>query len=257
MEEEIQKSMMKYAAVLETQQFDVDALDYAILDKHLSFLNQLDVIKGSYISIFDLCKREHIFLSKKFESTLGYNIDEAHKEGTDYFDRKVYPEDLNTLIKTGTYFLKLAFSLSPEKRKDYKLITDYRILNGKGEMLRVVEQFQGLELDKDGNVWLALCFMDISSDQDMEAPFRARLINVNTGELFVLPNEESEEQLLSSREMEVLDLIAKGFISKQIADKLFISVHTVNTHRQRIIEKLNVTNTFEAINYAKGIKMMN
>jgi len=39
-------------------------------------------------------------------------------------------------------------------------------------------------------------------------------------------------------------------ISKQIADKLFISVNTVNTHRQRIIEKLNVSNTAEAVQHA-------
>jgi DNA-binding CsgD family transcriptional regulator len=39
-------------------------------------------------------------------------------------------------------------------------------------------------------------------------------------------------------------------ISKQIADKLFLSVNTVNTHRQRIIEKLNVSNTAEAVQYA-------
>jgi len=47
----------------------------------------------------------------------------------------------------------------------------------------------------------------------------------------------------------ILQMIAKGLISKQIADKLYISVNTVNTHRQRIIEKLNVSNTYEAIQY--------
>ncbi|MDO9040407.1 MAG: LuxR C-terminal-related transcriptional regulator, partial [Bacteroidota bacterium] len=58
------------------------------------------------------------------------------------------------------------------------------------------------------------------------------------------------EHKLSFREQEILQSLAKGLISKQIADKLFISVNTVNTHRQRIIEKLNVSNTAEAVQYA-------
>jgi DNA-binding CsgD family transcriptional regulator len=56
--------------------------------------------------------------------------------------------------------------------------------------------------------------------------------------------------LLTAREKEILQLISKGLISKEIADKLYISVNTVNTHRQRILEKLQADNAIEAIKYA-------
>jgi DNA-binding NarL/FixJ family response regulator len=42
---------------------------------------------------------------------------------------------------------------------------------------------------------------------------------------------------LSSREFEIVRLIEAGLSSKEIADKLFLSVHTVNTHRSNILEK--------------------
>jgi DNA-binding NarL/FixJ family response regulator len=42
---------------------------------------------------------------------------------------------------------------------------------------------------------------------------------------------------LSHRELEIVRLIEKGFSSKQIAEKLFLSVYTVNTHRSNILEK--------------------
>ena len=45
--------------------------------------------------------------------------------------------------------------------------------------------------------------------------------------------------------------IEQGKLSKEIADKLHISVHTVNTHRQRILKKLKVDNSIEAIKYAR------
>ena len=57
---------------------------------------------------------------------------------------------------------------------------------------------------------------------------------------------------MSGREREILRLIGRGKLSKEIADQLAISVHTVNTHRQRILEKLNVDNSMEAVRYASA-----
>lgn len=53
-----------------------------------------------------------------------------------------------------------------------------------------------------------------------------------------LPEEETKE--LSYREIEVLTLIAKGYINKEIADKLHISLTTVISHRKNITEKLGI-----------------
>lgn len=46
---------------------------------------------------------------------------------------------------------------------------------------------------------------------------------------------------LSSRELEVLELIANGFTTKQIADQLHLSIHTINSHRKNILKKLSIT----------------
>lgn len=51
---------------------------------------------------------------------------------------------------------------------------------------------------------------------------------------------------LSEREYEVLELIAKGMKDQEIADKLFVSISTAKTHKQRIYKKLNVNNRVQA-----------
>lgn len=56
--------------------------------------------------------------------------------------------------------------------------------------------------------------------------------------------------LISRREKEVLALIADGFTNAEIAQKLFISVPTVNTHRKSLLEKFNVGNTAGLIKLA-------
>lgn len=55
---------------------------------------------------------------------------------------------------------------------------------------------------------------------------------------------------LTRREMEILKLICDGFSSKDISEKLFISINTVETHRKKILLKLNVKNTVGVVKYA-------
>lgn len=55
---------------------------------------------------------------------------------------------------------------------------------------------------------------------------------------------------LTKREMEILKLICDGYSSKDISEKLFISINTVETHRKRILLKLNVKNSVGVVKYA-------
>jgi len=56
--------------------------------------------------------------------------------------------------------------------------------------------------------------------------------------------------LLSKREKEILNLISKGFTSQHIADELFISRYTVETHRKNILRKLNFNTSTELVKFA-------
>lgn len=61
---------------------------------------------------------------------------------------------------------------------------------------------------------------------------------------------------LSKREMEIIAHIADGLTNKQIADKLFLSAHTVMTHRKNIMNKLSVNNTAGIVMYAVKERML-
>lgn len=61
---------------------------------------------------------------------------------------------------------------------------------------------------------------------------------------------KSEENSLTSRELEVLELIAEGMINKEIAKRLYISEKTVKNHVSNIFRKLNVSDRTQAAIYA-------
>ena len=58
---------------------------------------------------------------------------------------------------------------------------------------------------------------------------------------------EREKEKLSARELEVLNLMAEGFINKEIADKLNVSLDTVKTYVKRIYVKMHARNRIEAV----------
>jgi DNA-binding NarL/FixJ family response regulator len=62
--------------------------------------------------------------------------------------------------------------------------------------------------------------------------------------------KNNHSPILTKREKEVLGLIAEGLTNQQIADKLFISVDTVDSHRKNLYNKLEVKNTATLIRYA-------
>jgi DNA-binding NarL/FixJ family response regulator len=61
---------------------------------------------------------------------------------------------------------------------------------------------------------------------------------------------KTKKEGLSQREIEILELIAQGMNSPEIAEKLFLSVHTIRTHRKNIIKKLQLEGGHELLMYA-------
>lgn len=65
-----------------------------------------------------------------------------------------------------------------------------------------------------------------------------------------LKKQKTKGQKLTPRELEIIKLIAEEKSNKEIADSLFISIRTVDTHRRNLLEKLQVKNTAGLVRYA-------
>jgi DNA-binding CsgD family transcriptional regulator len=250
-----------FTELLKQQKFVAKELDYSILEKHKPLLLQLACLNNSGISIFDLYKNEHVFYSPNFCTLLGYRLDDIIEKGQGYLDEKIHPLDYIELNKNGISLIKLCYQFSNYEKMNYKLLNEYRILNTANKYVRVIEQHQLLELDIYGNIWLTLSLIDISPNQDISEGIKSQLFNFRTGEIILFQNENTnyKEEIkisLTQREIQILQMVKSGLLSKEISDNLFISVHTVNTHRQRVLEKLGANNSMEAVVLASKLGLL-
>lgn len=258
--ESLESYFTEFTTLIGIQQFSSNDLNYSVLNNHTTQLQLLSDIGNSSVFVFDLCKKEHVFSAGLYGTLVDKN-DKSTNGILSFFNHTVHQEDSITLLKRWITSIKLCYAVSPDERKNYKIINDYRIKNRRGEYIRVIDQHQVLELDAQGNIWLAVCIIDISPDQDKYTGVRSSIVNFKTGEVVweALEKERNAELnsvKLSPREKQVLSLIKEGYLSKEIADKLSLSVHTVNTHRQRILEKLKVDTSIEAINHSSTLGLL-
>mgnify|MGYP001090909733 CR=1 FL=1 len=63
-------------------------------------------------------------------------------------------------------------------------------------------------------------------------------------------HEEEQSSTLSSRQKEILSMIAQGYTDKQISELIHVSIKTVESHKARIKEKLNICHRSELVQYA-------
>lgn len=243
----IQELVLKYMFQF---QFDPENIDYTFFERHKIALQVLADISNSGISVFDLNRKQIIFFSTNYGKLLGYHLEEFEDLNYQFFQSKIHPDDQHELALNGLSSLKMFNAFSSDEKLNHKVVYEYRIMNAEGKYIRLIEQYQILELDATGQIWLLLSTVDISPNQESDNSVKCQILNFRTGKILPVEIEQKPALELTKRELEILQLVKQGYLSKEISDKLSISVHTVNTHRQRFLEKLGANNSMEAIIFA-------
>lgn len=230
-------------------------LDYTIVDAYKVDFNRLAKLSDRCFFIVDLHTFKYIYTSENFKDIFGYlPIGEYDASSVDdkLLDSKIHPDDFfeykKNLLRVGKFLMQK----SKEERPDYKHIFELKIRNIQGQYVRVSWERESLETDKSGNLWLMLGIIHVLSDQSETTKLKSFFINLKTGEHIPFDSPQDPQFELTVREKEILRFIQQGLLSKEIADKLFISVNTVNIHRQNILHKMQVNNSLEAVD--KGRK---
>ncbi len=246
-----------YFALLNSKKIEESSLDYSIVEKHIQTSNLISTLGNSGVSIFDLNRKQHLYYSYNFAELLGYKLEDIEINGQDFLDSKIHADDKLILFQNGITVLKLFSNFSADEKKNYKLINEFRMLNSQNEYVRLIEQHQALELDRLGNTWLSISIIDFSPNQEKFEGVKSQLFNFRTGTIVPFQNTNSKPRIeLTSREKEILKLVKQGLLSKEISETLSISVHTVNTHRQRFLEKLEANNSMEAVIFATKLGLL-
>lgn len=139
-----------------------------------------------------------------------------------------------------------------KSKRNYYLMSKLRFNDSKGGCINVLHRMYYIYDAKYDSVTHALCLYG-----PLTIDFKGKSIVVNslTG-LWEELTSAPDNNILSTRERQVLVLIDAGMKSSDIADRLNISKHTVSRHRQEILAKMQVKNSIEACRLAKSMALI-
>ncbi|MDE6753685.1 MAG: helix-turn-helix transcriptional regulator [Muribaculaceae bacterium] len=236
-------------------------LDTAYVEVAKSIAATLSETTGGCAVITDACYDKCYIHSAELGTLIGLTKEkklyyEENSSDEDAIYNCLHPEDLVEKRMLEYEFFKIVNSIRGDEKKHFKATCRIRMRNTNNDYFFVENSTQIVSLSPAGRMWLILCCYCLSPDQKENNDIFPRIINNRSGEIITLSFKEKKQHILTKREKEILNLIKEGKASKNIADILEISVHTVNRHRQNIIEKLSVGNSIEAVCAATSMGLL-
>ena len=163
----------------------------------------------------------------------------------------IHPEDIEFVVKAENFLTKFFMeNVSRDKLLRYKISYCHRARLKNGEYALFNHQALMLTMDDNGGYGKSLNIHTRIDHLSNFNTYKISLIGLHGEPSFMnmsLDGNMDQVTEYSKREVDILKLVANGFSNNEIADKLFISVNTVQKHRKNILAKSNVKNTVELI----------
>ena len=198
------------------------------------------------IYVFDW-KDLRISYQKGIENLLGYSEQEFD---FDLYCMFYHPEDIDRYVSLVMKSNKWIRKLNPEPYSVQTSI-DFRIQKKDGSYIKVLQQSTVYESCLDGAIKSTFSILTDISNIKTSTGVNLSVFHRSLGYLFQEDiNQDLNPISFSNREIEILQRLKAGLNSKSIADELFISRHTVDTHRRKMLFKTGSKNVMELIHCA-------
>lgn len=222
-------------------------------DSLICELEKLTETNNQFFHVADLILMQILWASQRSEQMIGIKPEELNAF---HFFEATHPDDVAKHTLGRSKMMNLANDLYQAKNGKAFLSINLRIRNSKGEYPDLLFQLYFFYSEIHKTVFLFQVHTNIESFKKRKQGYHYYAgDNISN---FRYPDEDllMIGNPLSDREFEVVKLIAEGFTSEQIADKIFLSVHTVNTHRRNILAKTGRQTISEVIYNFQKIRLL-
>lgn len=260
---EINRKISPYQQLSATFEEIAQRLYNSTQDEKIRQLNY-DVIEGvmqmtnSFIYIFDM-NLGYVYVSQTIKKVLGYEASDVNLE---FVMQVTHPNEVFFVVKMVQFYNEYFYTLDKDERKGVYIATCHRVRKADGEYAYMLFKGIPLQVNEDGAI-LNIVFMgtDISAyRKQKEDQVLGTIVSPNKKNLIFTQDKEGQfvqnNDFISQRELEIIDLLAKNHSSKDIAKHLEISAHTVDTHRRNLLEKMSVRDTLSAVIYAQLLNLI-
>ena len=230
-------------------------LQEEILKKHIErqiIIDEFLPDSASFFFVIEPCNNKYHFMGKQQEIVCGYSNEEILTRGLDFLFECVHPSEVGVLIDRIYPDIANCMAKISKKTDIKRTFTqfNYRFKTKGGNYINLLEHLYVLETDQEGKPALFLGNI-ITLENTKVLPLRLTMKIMSENDLMktifstIYNSKETVFANVTPREMDIMRNLALGKTSKQIGKELFISSHTVDTHRRSLLKKLNCNSVVE------------
>jgi DNA-binding CsgD family transcriptional regulator len=203
---------------------------------------------SQFIYVFDLPREEVSYVSPGIKKILGY---EPGKVNLRFLYQKIHPDDRLGVAEATMDALQGTIDNRMTRPGRLKFSVNFRFMRKDGTYLQVLRHQTVQLTDEQGNILRTTgIIVDLGHVPEVIG-VRGMMVDNDNGRLIYSRAYHSTDGLFSTREKEIIQLLASGRKTEEIARTLFISPNTVSTHRKNMLRKHGVKNTAELILFSK------
>ncbi len=226
------------------------------IDRDSVLLKQLEAVteaNNQFFHVANLIQAKITWASLRCEQMMGIKPEDLDAY---HFMEATHPDDVYKHTLGRSKMFNLANDLFAARKGSAYLSINLRIRNAQGEYPDLLFQLYFTYSELYRTVFLFQVHTNIDSFKKRKHGYHYYV--GNDFSKFRYPDEEllATGNPLSDREFEIVRLIESGLASEEIAKKLFLSVHTVNTHRRNILDKTGMGTMAELIYDFKEKRMI-
>lgn len=201
-----------------------------------------------YYYIFNCFTADFDYIDTNVKKILGYSITMLSPQ---FIYTKIHPNDAPYVIDFEDKITQFYEKLPITELMNYKTSYDYRVMTEKNVYIRILQQVTVIQVGEDRSIYRTLgVHTDISHIKKDGAPV-LHAMTLHGEKVFCYSGQnitlEDTKKVLTKRELQIVKLIAEGKQNKDIAEILYISHHTVTTHRKNIMTKTKASSAAELI----------
>lgn len=241
LEEKLRQQMDGRLEEDEELQLRFVAKAYAMCENSIAVLSNLRTNKS------------HIYYGKTSD-LLGFEPVGSYEKIESIWEEKIlsriHPDDQRRRQLQELAFCQFVCSLHSEKAFDWHMENTMHMADRNGKYIPTRHRIFYFKGNGQRGVCYVICLFNIATKTNKLAIMKNSL----TGEERQI--DIDEKQLLSEREITIMNMVSEGLQSKAISTRLEISKNTVDRHRQNIISKMQASNMAEACHKAKQLGLL-
>ena len=227
--------------------------------KLIPYLEEISYQNCMLILIWDISLHRYVYAADE-SGVLGYDTASyLAEDGINFAMSKMHPDFLEKSLLSQQNAFEYVFQNNEKHQNKTIVYFEGKCKKNNGDYMHFLQESTCIEFNNNNKPLLFLNYIqDItylkkekSLNLVITTPDEVKIWNFNFDKNCLDPVHP-----LSNQEKKILSYLAKGKTSKEIAKELFISSHTIDTHRSNILEKTNCLNTTALITYAKLIRII-